>query len=52
MLAPHEIYNVQAKYPDQIIGRDFWIYIIVRDSYCHLLGIEPKFQVVSCDEKA
>lgn len=43
MLAPHEIYNVHAKYNDQIIGRDFWIYVIVRDSYCHLLGIEPKF---------
>jgi len=52
MLAAHEIYNIQAKYPDQIVGRDFWIYIIVRDSYCQLFGIDPKYQVVSCDEKA
>lgn len=52
MIAPHEIYNIHPKYADQILARDFWLYIIVRDSYCSLRKIELKYQVVICDEKA
>lgn len=52
MIAPHEIYSIHPKYSDQIVARDFWLYIIVRDCYCHLRNLDLKFQVVSCDEKA
>jgi hypothetical protein len=35
-----------------MIARDFWLYVIVRDSYCKLMGMTLKHNVTNCDEKS
>lgn len=43
------VYNNYPKNLDQTEARDFWIYVIARDSYCKLTKTKLKFEVVNCD---